>query len=253
MIAAVHLVFLHGLTETSSEKWTTTLDSLKKNLKERLAPSCLEVDFHVHLPQAGASPVTALGRRQVPAWFDMPVIPLTQEAINSSMAADPEFEGSVQRVLDTVHDVLKQDPRALIVLGGFSQGGALALSAGVRAVRKNLPVLGLLCVGGWHVLKQNMDRVEEKSCGMEEQRVSVSSLPVLWLHGAKDRPIPVERCHAGLTQLRDARGLEKCSFLVKPEMGHDLEDQSRFPDEVTEWMLKDVLASQLGGKRDGEL
>jgi len=249
MSTPVHLVFLHGLLETSSEKWTATLSNLKKSLEEGLAPSSPELRFHVHLPQAGSSPVTALARREVPAWFDMPVIPLTQGAITSSMALDPAFESSVQRVMGTLHEILERDPRAQIVLGGFSQGGALALSAGVRAVRENLPVLGLLCVGGWHVLEQSRDRVEEKGRNYdEEQCVSVSSLPVLWLHGAKDRPIPVELCHAGLTQLRDARGLEKCALVVKSEMGHDLEDQSRFPDEVTEWMLKEVLASQLGKK-----
>jgi lysophospholipase II len=78
----------------------------------------------------------------MPAWFDLST--LNEDA--------PENESEILRAVDNVHALLDEElaktrlPPKKLLLGGFSQGGALALYA---ALTYHRPLAGILILSCW--------------------------------------------------------------------------------------------------------
>lgn len=91
----------------------------------------------------------------IPAWFDLST--LNEDA--------PENESDILRAVDNVHAILDEElaktrlPPKKLLLGGFSQGGALALYA---ALTYHRPLAGVLILSCWIPLHRTFPDVSHR-------------------------------------------------------------------------------------------
>jgi predicted esterase len=119
------------------------------------------------LPTAPNMPVTLNGGMRMPAWYDLKGL---GERDNESCDG---IDGSAKRIGDLIaKEVASGVPENRIVLGGFSQGGALSLFSGLSHKRD---VAGILVMSGY--LPRGSKAAEF---------VRVSDVPVFHIHGDAD-------------------------------------------------------------------
>lgn len=163
----------------------------------------------------------------VPAWMDMPQPPLTP-ALVAGMAEDPQILESIQIVEGVVSGILTED----VILGGFSQGGAIALLVALRR-QSDVNIKGVICCGGW-LVEPLLDSASFEGTPLP---------PVLWYHGDQDRPIPIAAQTWGGDYLKTKLGYEKDKNLTSVEasgVGHAVTKEQGAP-EIADWLTK-VLA-----------
>lgn len=91
----------------------------------------------------------------MPAWFDV-------ETLNEDA---PEKESDILRAVDQVHSFIDEElartrlPAKKLLLGGFSQGGALALYA---ALTYHKPLAGILIMSSWIPLHKTFPDVSKR-------------------------------------------------------------------------------------------
>lgn len=120
-------MFLHGLGDTG-ERWSKALESI--------------VEAHVKLvcPTAASIPVTINKGARMPAWFDI-------RGLDLSAAEDVH---GVWNATKETHSLIDEQiaagvPPERILIGGFSQGGALALHAGLTYPQRLAGIVALSC------------------------------------------------------------------------------------------------------------
>jgi phospholipase/carboxylesterase len=141
-------------------------------------------------PHAPVRPVTLNGGMEMRAWYDIAM---------SDVARLPD-EGGIresQRLIDGLIDREKQrgiDP-SRVVLAGFSQGGAIALQAGLR-YREQLA--GILALSTYLTLEDSLTA---------EGSAANRATPILMAHGTQDDMIPVRLAEASRNALQ-AKGYQ---------------------------------------------
>jgi len=146
----------------------------------------------------------------MPGWFDLYDWPIGVGAKD-----DPEGMAlAVNRVEAAIQDVetTHKIPRSKIVIGGFSQGGAIALLSAYKGV-KDKPLGGCVCLSGW------------LTCN--DQIVGVKDTPLFWGHGEMDDKVLFAQQAAGVSKLQEV-GLEDIDFRSY-SMGH-----SSHPQELSD-------------------
>lgn len=147
------------------------------------------------LPHAPALPVTINGGYVMPAWYDI-----------RSLGFDPhdrerEDESHIRASAAAITALIaRENARGIasdrIVLGGFSQGGAMALFTGARHPE---PLAGLLVLSAYEVLPRCRDEHTEANAGT----------PILFCHGRHDPLVPMfagqAACEAARRPGRDVR------------------------------------------------
>lgn len=126
-------------------------------------------------PHAPAIPVTLNGGMKMPAWYDIKDI--------SALKRDHDAEG-VTRSRGSVDALIQQEigrgiPSEQIFLAGFSQGGAIALYAGLRQERRLAGIIGL----STYLLFE--DEVED------ERSDANRATPIFLGHGTMDPVVPL--------------------------------------------------------------
>ena len=126
--AKYSIIWLHGLGADGHD--------FEPVIPELALPPSLDVRFV--FPHAPVRPVTLNGGYRMRAWFDLKSIdrngPLDREGLLEAM-------GCVDELVD--REAERGVPAERLVLAGFSQGGALALSSALRSERKLAGILGL--------------------------------------------------------------------------------------------------------------
>jgi len=123
-------------------------------------------------PTAPTMPVTLNAGFRMPSWFDL-------RGLDDKT---PEDAAGIKSARDSIHSMIAEEeragiPAARIVLGGFSQGGALALYSAFSYPRRLGGVLALSC---WLPL-----RAEFPAAATENK-----SVPILQCHGDCDPLVP---------------------------------------------------------------
>ncbi|XP_014368894.2 acyl-protein thioesterase 1 [Papilio machaon] len=121
------LIFLHGLGDTG-HGWASTIAAIR-------GPH-----IKVICPTASTMPVTLNAGFRMPSWFDLRTLDATA----------PEDEEGILRATELIHGMIEDEiksgiPITRILLGGFSQGGALALHAALTYPETLAGVMSLSC------------------------------------------------------------------------------------------------------------
>lgn len=177
-------------------------------------PSSLAVRFI--FPHAPEIAVTAFAGQVARAWFDFDP--------GQTGGSLPGLEKSVFKVKDLIQTEIDRGiPAERIVLAGFSQGGVLALTAGLRSRRK---LAGILALSTFLPPQE----------GLAAGTVANGTTPILMCHGASDMMLPLALGQAARDTLMGA------GFPVEWRqypMGHEVcLDEIR---HISEWFQR-VLA-----------
>ncbi len=135
-------------------------------------------------PRAPVRPVTINGGNKMRAWYDILNMDLVRR----------EDEAGLRDSMTQVHalidaEVARGVPASRIVLGGFSQGCAIALGAGLRYRDK---LAGLLAMSGYMPLADTL---------AAERNAANIDTPVFLAHGRNDGVIALPRATATRDQL----------------------------------------------------
>ena len=202
------VIFLHGLGDTG-HGWAGGFDEIKED--------------HIKyvFPTANTIPVTLNGGMPMPSWFDI---------FTLNFGGQEDTDGIMKASRKLVSLVEKEEkngiPSERIVIGGFSQGGAVALHAGIFCGKK---LGGLLALSSWMPL--------------HDQALKVKTPPefsILQCHGQVD---PIVRFTYGKMTadlLSDKMKCPKHVFKIYPNLAHsssisEMQDVKAF--------LADVLSS----------
>ena len=176
-------------------------------------------DVRYVFPFAPVRPATINGGMPMPAWYDILGVDLVRREDESSLR---ESTVALQALID--REIARGVPASRIVLGGFSQGCAMTLLAGLRAPQR---LAGLLGMSGYLPLAATT---------AAERSQANRDVPIFLGHGRTDPVVPFARGTATRTALVE---------LGYPVEWHDYPMQHSVSQEeiadVEAWLLK-VLA-----------
>eukprot|EP00903_Cladosiphon_okamuranus_P014379 g13349.t1 len=183
------VVWLHGLGDTA-EGWSGSMPEFKL------------ADTKFILPTADSRPITLNGGYQMPGWSDIYGLqedsPEDAEGFNAS--AD-----RVRAILDSEKAKGKEPSR--MVVGGFSQGGAVALHVCLRATE---PLAGCVACSTW--VPMNKDYPAALGSGAKD-------IPVAQFHGTRDEVVRFTWGQHSHNLIKDGLGMT-ATFEAIPRMGH---------------------------------
>ncbi|KAL7542012.1 hypothetical protein ACHAXR_011444 [Thalassiosira sp. AJA248-18] len=210
------VIFLHGLGD-SPAGWSS-LEGQLPRLRKKLGQ-----DVHYVFPPAPTVGITINGGMEMPGWFDLFDWPI-------GISAKDDRAGKIaaaQQIEETVENLEKKmgiSP-SRVVVGGFSQGAAVALLVAYhRRTQGKVPLAGCVCLSGWLTLKDELAVTEEVA----------KATPLYWGHGQWDDKVLFEQQAHGVEKLR-GHGVEVTDLSFP--MGHEshpkeVEEMAEFIESV---------------------
>ncbi|OTB02860.1 hypothetical protein M426DRAFT_322282 [Hypoxylon sp. CI-4A] len=165
------VIFVHGLGDTGYG-WVSAVENWRR--RQRLD----EVKFI--LPHAPRIPVTASGGMSMPGWYDILALGGRTEDIRKEqdekgiLLSREYFNGLIQAEIDS------GIPSNRIVLGGFSQGGAISLFSGLTSKVKLAGIIGL----------SSYLPLDPKFAEFVKENDNNHQTPILMCHGDEDQVVP---------------------------------------------------------------
>jgi phospholipase/carboxylesterase len=171
------VIWLHGLGADGTD-FVPLVPELR--LPDAMAPRFI-------FPNAPLRSVTVNNGMLMPAWYD----------IYSLGVRDREDAAGIQESAATVHGLIDRERAAgidakRIVLAGFSQGGAIALQAGVRYPEA---LAGILALSTYLPLRATL---------VAERTSANQAIPILMCHGREDPIVPIELARQSFAALTAA-------------------------------------------------
>ena len=202
------LVFLHGLGDTG-HGWASSLTDIRT------------ANTKIICPTAKTIPVTLNSGFPMPAWFDL-------------MALDPdgpEDEKRMNASAQLVSNIITEEvaggvPPERIILGGFSQGGALALLTALSVCK--VKIGGVVALSCWLPLHSNFPKAAIHS-----------DIPILQCHGDCDPVVPTK--WGQMTSVLLKKFLKNHEFKTYRGLAHSSSDEE----------MKDVKDFIKGILKDG--
>jgi phospholipase/carboxylesterase len=127
-------------------------------------------------PHAPVRPVTVNGGMPMRAWYDIAGVDLVSREDVSGMRASI---ASVEALIAQQNE--RGVPTSRILLAGFSQGGAIALAAGLRHAEK---LAGVIALSTYLPLRESF---------AAERSAANAATPIFWGHGTADPIVPLTR------------------------------------------------------------
>ncbi|KAJ3611067.1 hypothetical protein NHX12_021083 [Muraenolepis orangiensis] len=160
--ATAAVIFLHGLGDTG-HGWASAFSGIRTPHVKYICP---------HAPSI---PVSLNMKMSMPAWFDI-------YSLNHNAEEDTH---GIKRASENIKDLIDQEvkngiPSHRIMLGGFSQGGALSLYTALTSQHKLAGVVALSC---WLPLRNSFPQALVGGAN--------GDLSVLQCHGEADPMVPV--------------------------------------------------------------
>jgi len=202
------LIFLHGLGD-SPAGWSS-LEEQMPNLQPSLA------NLKYVFPQSPTIPISINGGMTMPGWFDLYDWP-----IGIGVKDDDEgLRQAVQVVEECVKKLESEGvPKDRIVVGGFSQGGAVALRAAFHNESDNGNFAACVSLSGWLTFKES----------------KAADVPLFLGHGSFDDKVLFEQQNHAEVILTEQgiKHLESKSY----SMGHsshpqEMTDMAKFLDSI---------------------
>ncbi|KAH8799989.1 acyl-protein thioesterase-like protein [Hyaloscypha sp. PMI_1271] len=196
------VIMAHGLGD-SGAGWVGLAENWRRRQKFE------EVKFI--FPNAPAIPITVNGGMRMPGWHDI---------TNFSDLQTQSDEAGITRSQSYFHSLISSEiqpgiPSSRIILGGFSQGGAMAIFSGVTSKEKLGGIFGMSC---YLLMHNKVESLLPREGGNKETRI--------WMgHGDSD---PLVRPEWGQ---KTAQKLRDMGFGVELKMYRGLE-HSADPEEI---------------------
>ncbi|TVY54883.1 Acyl-protein thioesterase 1 [Lachnellula cervina] len=133
------VIMAHGLGD-SGAGWVSLAENWRRRQKFD------EVKFI--FPNAASIPISVNFGMQMPGWYD--VVRPRQAAISFDDLQEDQDERGILKSRDYFHSLIKTEidagiPSTRIVIGGFSQGGAMSIFSGITSPNKLGGIFGLSC------------------------------------------------------------------------------------------------------------
>lgn len=198
------VIFLHGLGDTG-HGWSAGLQMQRLPHVKYICPT------------APAMPVTLHAGFQTNSWFDL-----------KSLNADgPEDEDGIKKATEAVHHLIAEEeaigiPSNRIVLGGFSQGGALALYSALRYTK---PLAGVIALSCWLPLFRQFPAAA----------IGNKDVPVMQCHGELDTVVPYKwgrMTHELLKTFMTNVELKAFKTLIHASSDEEMRDVKAFLEKV---------------------
>ena len=160
--ANASVIWMHGLGADANDFYGIT--------PELRLPTGLDVRYI--FPNAPPIPVTINGGMVMRAWYDV-----------KGIGGRDQDEVGIRSSTHGIHQLVVREiergiPSNRIMIAGFSQGGAMALFAGLRYPD---PLAGVLCLSGYLLLASTLQ---------EEAAVANRHVPIFQAHGSVDPTVP---------------------------------------------------------------
>ncbi|CAH1773993.1 unnamed protein product [Owenia fusiformis] len=199
------VIFLHGLGDTG-HGW---LEAFTQIAKPHIKYIC---------PNAPTMPVSLNGGFEMPSWFD----------IKGLDPKSPEDEDGIKKAAKSLQDIISEEETKnniksdRIIVGGFSQGGAVALYS---ALTTDKPLAGILGLSTWLPLHKSFPQAA----------IANLKVPMLQCHGTMDPMVSYEKGKLTAAVLKTM--LENHEFKSYEYMGHsfceqEMQDVQVFIDKV---------------------
>ncbi|KAJ1851030.1 hypothetical protein LPJ73_003188 [Coemansia sp. RSA 2703] len=208
------LIFIHGLGD-SGYGWKPVAEVLSRQLPH--------VKFV--LPNAPEQPVTLNAGFRMPSWYDI-------RSLNK--LANDEDEAGMNSSMVKINQVIQAEldqgiPANRIVLGGFSQGGAMTLFTGLQTEYR---LGGLVVLSGYLPMRERLlSRATEAS----------KKIPIFQAHGTADEVVKYQ--YGQMTQ----EALKKSGYIVEFNEYENMGHQS-CSEELND--LKEFLEKQIPSKQE---
>jgi phospholipase/carboxylesterase len=174
------IIWMHGL---GADGWDFVPIVRELPLPEELA-------LRFIFPHAPVRPVTINGGMEMRAWYDISM---------SDISRLPD-EGGIRESQKQVDELIAREVgRGMasnrIVLAGFSQGGAIALQAGLR---HREPLAGIVAMSTYLTLEESL---------AAEGASANKAVPIFMAHGTQDEVVPLRLAEASRSALQ-AKGYD---------------------------------------------
>ena len=197
------IIFLHGLGDTG-HSWSRELEAIR------------EPYMKIVCPNADIMPVKMEGLAEMTAWFDLEgleptstedVDGITKAALYVNSLIDEEIKAGI--------------PPERILVGGFSQGGALALYSALTCSKKLAGIVALSC---WLPLRKTLTPSMVKAN---------KNIPILQCHGTSDDVVKFDFGKSTAGMLRKVS--ENVDFKKYVDVKHSLCNDMM--DDIKKFML----------------
>ena len=176
------IIWLHGLGADGND-----FAPIVPELVDRAWPALRFV-----FPHAPVRPVTINNGMSMRAWYDIAGFDLQSRQDEAGVRASVR---EVESLIAREHE--RGVPSARIVLAGFSQGGAIALAAGLCHPQ---PLAGIMALSTYLPIAEVLAR---------ERHAANAATPIFWGHGSADPVVVMQR------------GVDSCELLQS--LGHPVE------------------------------
>ena len=174
------IIWMHGL---GADGWDFVPIVREIPLPEEMA-------LRFIFPHAPVRPVTINNGMAMRAWYDIAM---------SDIARLPDERGIRESQQQVDELIARERSRGMesnrIVLAGFSQGGAIALQAGLRHKE---PLAGIVALSTYLTLEESL---------ATEASAANKAVPILMCHGTQDEIVPLRLAEASRSTLQ-AKGYE---------------------------------------------
>ncbi len=153
-------------------------------VKELQIPESLAIRFI--FPEAPIQPVTVNNGMHMRAWYDVAYDGLERRPDDAGVLRSVEALDAL-----VAHEITRGIPARRIVLAGFSQGGAVALTCGTRHSQR---LGGILALSTYLPMPDQLPRADVRGH---------SDLPIFMAHGSQDNVIPLRMAESSRTRLAE--------------------------------------------------
>lgn len=200
------VIWMHGL---GADCW-----DFVPVVKELGLPADLPLRFI--FPQAPSRPITINNGYVMPGWYDISMAELERKADEAGIR---ESQGLINELI--AREVSRGIRTDKIILAGFSQGGAIALQAGLRHPQE---LAGIVALSTYLTLQDSL---------AAEKSAANARIPILMAHGTQDPVVPLALARSSRAKLEE-QGY-KVEWREYP-MQHSVSMEEI--EEIGQWLLK---------------
>ncbi len=169
------VIWMHGL---GADCW-----DFVPVVKELGLPEDLPLRFI--FPQAPSRPITINNGYVMPGWYDISMQDIERKPDEAGVR---ESQQSIDELI--AHEIARGIASEKIILAGFSQGGAIALQAGLRQTQA---LAGILALSTYLTLADSL---------AAEKTIANANIPILMAHGTQDPVVPLALARRSMDALK---------------------------------------------------